>query len=222
MANKLDLIQDPRFLAFVERYANDLAGFARDVCGIELAPDQVKAYEAAQRPGGRVVISGLIAGLYEDDRQVSLLAPVALWHFFTRYKSTTVVVLPPGRRICRRQHRDLLRRVQHGEFGWLCDGVRVNEERFYRSLEWQLVFRAVSAPEALCGYCADRLMWLVEAADQLGGQFYQVIKGSCRGQRDSIVLLADQFESHGAAPARAGGSWSTYPVECAVIAQTPA
>ncbi|MCK2122084.1 hypothetical protein [Pseudomonas sp. PNPG3] len=222
MTSKPNLAQDPRFLEFVERYANDLPAFARDVCGLELAPDQVEAYEAAQRPGGRVVISAFIAGLYEDDRQVSVLAPVALWHFFTRSKSTTVVVLPPGRRICRRQYRDLLRRVHRRQYGWLCDGMRVSEERFYRSYEWQLIFRAVSAPEALCGYCAADLMWFVEAADQLGEKFYKVIQGSCREQRNTIVLLADQFESNGAPPEHAGGNWSVYPVNRAAVVQTPA
>ncbi|RRW59543.1 hypothetical protein EGJ51_18085 [Pseudomonas fulva] len=221
MTNNPDLAACPRFLEFVERYADDLPAFTRDVCGLNLEPDQCEAYEAAQRPEGRVVISTYIAGLYGNELKTSVLAPVALWHFFTRFKSTTVVVLPRGRSACRRQYRDLLNRVQEGPFGWLCSGMRVNNERFYRSFEWQLSFRSVSAPEALCGYWAEHLMWLVEAADQLGETFFQVMKTSCRG-RNAIVLLADQFESNGTAPLHAGGGWAVHLIERAAVMQTPA
>ena len=219
MSSKPDLSQDPRYLEFVERYAGDLAAFAHEVCGIELPHDLVQAYEAAQQPSARVSIAADIGSLYQDDSQVGLLAPVALWHFFTRHNSTTVVVLPPGHKICRRQYRILLRRVLHGPHAWLCNNLRVNDDQVYFSIYWRIRFRSApsGSPENLVGELSQRLLWLVEAANRLERDCYGVIGGSCVFRDNGIVLLSDRNTSSTHVPAH----WSTYPVERATGVQTP-
>lgn len=53
----LSLLQDPRYPAFVERYAYDLNRFAIEVFGIEPTPQQESMFAAVELPGSRTSIS---------------------------------------------------------------------------------------------------------------------------------------------------------------------
>lgn len=54
---QLSLLQDPRYPAFVERYAYDLNRFAIEVFGIEPTPQQESMFAAVELPGSRTSIS---------------------------------------------------------------------------------------------------------------------------------------------------------------------
>lgn len=54
---KLSLLQDPRYAAFVARYAYDLTRFAIEVFGIEPTPQQEALFSSVELPGSRTSVS---------------------------------------------------------------------------------------------------------------------------------------------------------------------
>ena len=124
---------DPRYPAFVERYAFDLARFAFEVCGDMPTNQQVELYQNTQKFGCRVsVASGHGTG---KTRSFSV---IAIWHLLCYHNksggSNTFITAP---RIATvkdgiwKEFADIKTRIGQGEFAWLNDYFEVEHEKVY-------------------------------------------------------------------------------------------
>lgn len=224
--NNVHFYQNPRWPDFMRRYAQDLRGFARDVCGVELAPNMDQAYATAELPGCRVAMTGALDYLQDDDQAISPLAPVALWHLLCRPGSATNVVLPPGGVRRRRQYRELLKAIASGPYGWLCEvlDVRSDEIRVLGANHWRILFITAGAPQVLLGYMHKDLLWLVEDAHALPDQCFEVMGGARYGHTETRLVMLSHFLAITGFAYRARNSpnWDAFNLEHAHTAQTPA
>lgn len=175
------LIQDDeRWPAFVRRYANDLAAFAREVCGMEVDDSLVRAFDSVQIPDCRVSIASDLNAM--ERGVVSPLAPIALWRLLCRPDSHTLVAVPFGDMLrCCEQYSKVAKNIE-GEHAWLVDYLRITLRsiRLRQQEQWcGVLFFAASAhsPEHMAGFCGCDVMWLMEDAGAMPAVSFQVARG---------------------------------------------
>ena len=71
----MNILNDPRYHAFVKRYAPNPLLFVLEVCGNAVSPDQIRLLEAIADPTAKVsVVSGTGTG------KTNMFGRIAIWH----------------------------------------------------------------------------------------------------------------------------------------------
>ncbi|MDF2792308.1 MAG: hypothetical protein K0S85_61 [Pseudomonas orientalis] len=192
--SKRPIQEDERWPAFARRYANNLADFAREVCGVEVDKELARAFECVGLPGCRVSIS--------SDRNpmemgvVSPLAPIALWRLLCRPDSLTMVAVPFGDTVrCCEQYGELSKN-NAGAHAWVVEylsitvsAIKLRQQCRFSGGGIRFVAASEHHPEHLAGFCGrgDRdMLWLMENASFIPAACYQVALAGC----DNMVLHA--------------------------------
>jgi len=179
--NKPLIQDDERWPAFVRRYANDLAAFAGEVCGMEVDSQLAQAFESAQLPGCRV---SMASDLHPMERGViSPLAPIALWRLLCRPESLTIVAVPFGDMLrCCERYSGLVKRFV-GANSWALEYLRLSSSTMMLKQQGRLSgagvrFMAASEhyPERMAGFCGRDVMWLMEEASAMAAVSFQVAR----------------------------------------------
>lgn len=186
--------EDERWPAFARRYANNLADFAREVCGVEVDKELARAFECVGLPGCRVSIS--------SDRNpmemgvVSPLAPIALWRLLCRPDSLTMVAVPFGDTVrCCEQYGELSKNIA-GAHAWVVEylsitvsAIKLRQQCRFSGGGIQFVAASERHPEHLAGVCGRGgrdMLWLMENASFITTACYRVALAGC----DDMVLHA--------------------------------
>lgn len=197
------LIQDDeRWPAFVRRYANNLAAFAREVCGLEVDDQLARAFESVQMPDCQVSMASDLNPM--ERGMISPLAPIAFWRLFCRPESRTMVAVPFGDMLrCCEQYSKLVKRIE-GEHAWLVGYLRITIRsiRLRQQAEYSgcgVLFLAASAhsPEHMAGFGGRDPMWLMEDASTMPEVSFQVAREGLARSGGSMVLHSGQGRRKG-------------------------
>lgn len=199
--NKPLIQDDERWHAFVRRYANDLAAFAREVCGMEVDDSLALAFESVQMPDCRVSMASDLNAM--ERGVISPLAPIAFWRLLCRPESQTLVAVPFGDMLrCCEQYSKLIRNIV-GEHAWLVDYLRITLRSIRLRQQEQgsgVLFFAASAhsPEHMAGFSGRDVMWLMEDAGAMPTVSFEVARGGLEHcNTGGMVLHAGRFRLKG-------------------------
>lgn len=198
MSAKPSLLDDARYLSFVERYARDLIAFAVEVCGMVPTDEQARVY-ASMIPPGADAHTNYVDSAECSDALVALppvtVAVVGLWHMLTRPRSNTYVAVPVMRKWSEElapAFKLVLSLIDGNAHGWLARYVSVRRDRlavWAHVHEWFIVARSApaSSPENLAGASGPHLMWIVYDTHEVAPVCLQVIRGSLRHVENRLL-----------------------------------
>jgi hypothetical protein len=220
---KLALDADPRWPAFVERYAFDLYRFAVEVCGMGITGkpvthQQQELFDAASKYGCRVsVASGHGTG------KTRSFGVIALWHLLCYRNSNTYITAPKLKTVREgvwKEITTLKAMIEKGPHAWIADYFTIQAEKVYVNLKsaiWYVTTRTAprGSPENLAGTHADYLMWLADEASGIADENFGVIGGALTDPRNRFVMASQPTrnsgffrDSHHNNSVRQGGPWT--------------
>lgn len=168
------LIDDPRWIDFVERYAGKLGLFAAEVCGSSPTHQQVDLYQSVQEPGSKTsVSSGKGTGKSYG------IGTIATWHLLCHYSQEnngsicilTATKIEQVRNIAWKEIVSLKERILRGPHAWIADYYEVEAERVYvkgfKDTWWVTAKTAPKgAHENLSGFHSE---WMLIIGDEASG-----------------------------------------------------
>ena len=212
------LVDDPRYLSFVQRYAYDLPRFAIEVCGIIPTHQQIDMFDSISVPGSRTsVASGHGTG------KTAGYGVTGLWHLLCYHNSNTILSAPKLTTVSDgvwKEFSDLKVKIKNGLHGWIDDYYEVASERVYVKgfkLSWWIVAKTAprGSPENLAGAHRDWLLWLIDEASGVADANFGVITGSLTDKRNRICIASQPtrasgffYDTHHTLSLDEGGSWN--------------
>ena len=222
-----NLLFDPRYEAFVERYHADPLRFCVEVCGFTPSQDQIDACEAIIPQNAKVsVVSGTGTG------KTSLFARLALWHLLCHpiayydgkieVGSNTYIGAPKISQVgdgIWKEMKDAFLSIANGPHAWINDFYVIGKTRVYvlgYSEQWFISQIAMQKGEAV-GVAGKHRYWQLIIIDEACGvpdEHYDVIDGT-QTQGGNRTLLASQgarnagrfYDTHHTLNIENGGSW---------------
>lgn len=214
---KLTLLQDPRYPAFVERYALDLPRFSVEVCGVVPTWQQLEFFEALQRPGSRTSVS---SGHGTGKTQAFAIA--VLWHL-TCYKFSNTILSGPKLDVVlsgvRKYAADVHGLIEQGAYSWIAPHVVIAFKHIYIrgfKAQWWVAAKTAPAgkPEAMAGEHRKFLLWLIDEASGVADGVMGVVLGSLTEEWNRIALASQPtraggvfYDSHHRMSEERGGPW---------------
>ncbi|GAB4059226.1 hypothetical protein [Uliginosibacterium sediminicola] len=225
--NKKDILSDPRYKDFVDRYHADPAAFAVEVCGLLPSDDQLDLLEAMENPTAKVsVVSGTGTG------KTFCFARIALWHMLchpvafyegkVEIGSNTYIGAPVVKQVADgvwKEMTDARTAMASGPFAWLCDYFTITKTRVSMngySQQWFISQVAMPKGESI-SIAGKHRYWQMIIIDEAAGvsdEHYDVINGT-QTQPGNRTLLASQgarntgyfYDTHHRLSRRKGGDW---------------
>lgn len=222
-----NLLLDPRYPDFVERYHGDPLRFCVEVCGFTPSADQIAACKAIRQPDAKVsVVSGTGTG------KTSLFARLTLWHMLchpvayydgkVEIGSNTYIGAPKISQVgdgIWKEMKDAFLSIANGPHAWINDFYVIGKTRVYvlgYSEQWFIAQIAMQKGEAV-GVAGKHRFWQLIVIDEACGvpdEHYNVIDGT-QTQGGNRTLLASQgarvagrfYDTHHTLNAANGGSW---------------
>lgn len=214
---RVQLLDDPRYMPFVERYALDLPRFAIEVCGVAPTDQQMEFFDSVQRVGSRTsVASGHGTG------KTAAAAVVCWWHLTTHAYSNTILSGPKMEIVLsgvRKYFADFKSQIEAGPQAWIAGHVFIAHKMFYvrgYKMQWWVQAKTAPAgkPEAIAGEHRTRLLWLLDEASGIDDKIMQVILGSLTQEWNRIALMSQPtrgtgffYDTHHRLNDRRGGNW---------------
>lgn len=202
MSTRARFDQDPNYPAFVERYANDIVLFAKEVLGMNLDKAQADFLRHTDKPKARTWV------LVDGDGARSPLAPLALHRLFFRDGAHVQVACPTSVLREGSDYRELAHTVANSH-PWIGRYMRISGKGISLGSGFNpraVMFRAARAhaPENLAGFYGPHHCWLVENAMELSAACLQVIAAPC-GPGHSVFFshVAHLDKAPGSKPAPA-------------------
>jgi hypothetical protein len=198
--SKRTLVDDPRFVDFVKRYAFDLPRFCIEVCRIIPTPQQWEMFESVQSPGSRTsVASGHGTG------KTAGYGIIGLWHLLCYRDSNTILSAPKLATVSDgvwKEFADLKGKIKEGPHGWIDEYYEVAAQRVYVKgfkLKWWVVAKTAprGSPENLAGAHRDWLLWLIDEASGVADGNFGVITGSLTDKRNRMCIASQPTRSSG-------------------------
>ncbi len=218
MAAKRSILNDPRYLPFVERYCTDITRFAIEVCGITPTFQQVQMYESVAPFGSRTsVTSGHGTGKTQG------FSVIALWHLFCYHTSNTFLHAPKLKTITDGVWKEFAARkneILNGEYAWIADYLEIESMRVYIKgfkLNWFVSPRSApkGSPENLAGAHNYALLWLLDECSGIPDANWGVISGSMTDARNRAVCASQPtrqsgffYDQHHSLSKEEGGVWN--------------
>lgn len=228
MAGKPNILADPRYPAFVERYHTDPLRFAVEVCGQVPSEDQEDLYEELIDPRAKVsVVSGTGTG------KTFTFARVALWHLLchpiaiyegkVEIGSNTYIGAPRVQQVgdgVWKEMQDAKIAMANGPAGWVCEYFTITKTRVEVhgfGDQWFIAQLALQQGQSV-GVAGKHRYWQLIIIDEAAGvpdSHFDVIDGT-QTQDGNRTLMASQgvrnagrfYESHHRLRRSAGGSWT--------------
>lgn len=212
------LIQDPRYPAFVKRYAANLPLFAKEVCGLELTYQQIEVMESVQQMGSRTSISS-----GHGTGKTASFGVIVLWHLTCFYNSITAVIAPKIEQVRKQVFKEVqlsLNRMKKSPFDWVAEQVEVNAADINikgAKQYWHVLAKTApkNEPENLAGLHADYLLVIADEASGIEDAHFGVLTGSLTDERNRMVLASQPtrntgffYETHHKLSRSFGGKWN--------------
>lgn len=229
MAQRISILEDPRYEGFVERYSCDPLRFAVEVCGLEPSKDQIDLFEAMIDPQAKVsVVSGTGTG------KTFSFARIALWHLLCHplafydgkmeIGSNTYIGAPRVQQVADgvwKEMQDAKIAMLDSPAAWICDYFSITKTRVvvqgYED-QWFISQLALQKGQSV-GVAGKHRYWQLIIIDEAAGvpdSHFDVIDGT-QTQGGNRTLMASQgvrnagrfYESHHRLRKEAGGSWTS-------------
>lgn len=215
---ELSLPSDPRYVPFVERYADDLLAFAIEVCDVEPTEQQIELFLSVQDIGSRTsVASGHGTG------KTAGAAVIVLWHLTCFAMSNTVLTGPKAEVVKSgvwKEAADRWMRIQDGAHAWIAPHIVIESEKIYIrgfKLQWWVIVKTapLGRPESLAGQHRRHLLWFADEASGIPDANFGVIGGSLTEEENRFVLASQPtrntgffYDTHHRMARSAGGVWN--------------
>ncbi len=222
-----NILLDPRYPAFIERYHADSLRFAVEVCGLIPSEDQVKLFDALTPSNAKVsVVSGTTTG------KTAAFGRIVLWHLlahpYANYEgkieigSNTYIGAP---RIAQvgdgvwKEMQDARLGILSGPHAWIEQYFVITKTRVivigYED-QWFVSMIALQKGASV-GVAGKHRYWQMIIIDEAAGvpdDHFNVIDGT-QSQGGNRTLMASQgvrnsgrfYDSHHTLSKRVGGSW---------------
>ncbi len=222
-----NLLEDPRYSAFVERYHADPLRFAVEVTGFMPSGDQEDLFTAIMAPNAKVsVVSGTGTG------KTAAFARIALWHLLcfpvacyegkVEVGSNTYIGAPFIQQVADgiwKEMQDARIAIANGPHAWINDYFTITKTRVHvngYSEQWFVTQIAMKKGEAI-GVAGKHRYWQLIIIDEAAGvpdDHFDVIDGT-QTQPGNRTLMASQgarnagrfYDSHHILSKANGGSW---------------
>ena len=223
-----DILRDPRYADFVDRYQGDPLRFAVEVTGFIPSQDQADLFEAIKAPNARVsVVSGTGTG------KTASFGRIALWHLLcfpvqiyegkTEVGSNTYIGAPVIQQVADgvwKEMQDTRIQIANGPHAWINDYYDIGKEKVtvkcYES-QWFITRIAMRKGEAI-GVAGKHRYWQLIIIDEAAGvpdEHFNVIDGT-QTQPGNRTLMASQgarsagrfYDSHHTLSVENGGTWT--------------
>jgi hypothetical protein len=216
---QLSLPNDPRYVDFVERYADDLLSFAIEVCDIEPTEQQVELFDSVGGIGSRTsVASGHGTG------KTSAAGVIVLWHLSCFVMSNTVLTGPKAEVVKSgvwKECADRWMKIKDGPHAWIADHIVIESEKIYIKgfkLQWWAIVKTapLGRPESLAGQHRRHLLWFADEASGIPDANFGVIGGSLTEVENRFVLASQPtrntgffYDTHHRMSKSRGGAWTS-------------
>lgn len=218
MAKRQSLLDDPRYPAFVERYAFDPLRFAVEVCGMTPTWQQIELANSVGMPGSRTSVSS-----GHGTGKTNFFGVLGLWHLLVYSKSNTFITAPridSVRSGVWKEFAGHQAAMMRGPHAWICEYFTIETEKVYVKgfkLEWWIVGKTapIGKPENLAGAHNKWLMWLCDESSGIPDASFGVIGGSLTDKNNRMVMASQPtrpsgyfYDSHHGRSIEAGGVWN--------------
>lgn len=212
------LVNDPRFMGFVQRYAFDCTRFAIEVCGLEPTWQQREMFDSVSSFGSRTSISS-----GHGTGKTSGFAIIALWHLLCYFNSNTFITAPKLGTVkdgVWKEFADLKGKIDAGLHGWIGQYFEVAHERVYvkgSKLNWFVTAKTAprGSPENMAGTHRDFLLWLADEASGIPDKNFGVIGGALTDARNRFCIASQPtrpsgffYDTHNKLSINNGGTWN--------------
>ena len=222
-----DLLKDPRYADFVERYHADPLRFAVEVTGFTPSEDQRALFQAITPDSASVsVVSGTGTG------KTAAFARIALWHLLcfpmavydgkVEIGSNTYIGAPLIQTVSDglwKEMEDTRIAIANGPHGWINDFFTIAKTRVHvngYAKQWFITQIAMKKGESI-GVAGKHRYWQLIIIDEAAGvpdEHFAVIEGT-QTQGGNRTLMASQgarnagrfYDSHHTLKRENGGSW---------------
>lgn len=221
---QLVLDADPRWPAFVARYAFEQYKFAVEVCGMGIVGkpvthQQKELFDEASPYGCRVsVASGHGTG------KTRSFGVIALWHLLCYRNSNTYITAPKLKTVREgvwKEITTLKAQIEKGPHAWIAQYITIQAEKVYintKSAIWYVTTRTAprGSPENLAGTHGDYLLWMADEASGIPDENFGVIGGALTDPRNRFIMASQPTrssgffrDSHHSKSKRQGGAWTS-------------
>ncbi|MBX9902149.1 MAG: hypothetical protein K2Y28_15335 [Burkholderiaceae bacterium] len=217
-ASKKSLLDDPRYIGFVERYHLDITAFCIEVCNILPTVQQLEVFESVAPFGSRTSItSGHGTG------KTAAYSVIALWHLLCYHTSNTFLHAPKLKTITDGVFKEFAARktgIQNGAQGWIAEYFEIESMRVYVKgfkLNWFITPRSApkGSPENLAGAHNYALLWLLDESSGIPDANWGVISGSLTDKRNRACCASQPtrqsgffYDQHHSLSKEEGGVWN--------------
>lgn len=192
MTKAPDILSDPRYVRFRERYYDNFEGYVLENCNVTPTWQQVEFMRACQRPGARVAVaSGHGTG------KSFLLAWLLDWNMRVFPHSNAVLTatnIEQARSVVWK-YLDGVIECMDGLYPWMA-GYFVKETRRYFAKpfkdSWYVLPKTASksAPENLAGQHNNNLLIVVDEASGVDDAIHGVLRGALTHRRNRYVMTS--------------------------------
>jgi len=213
----LRLESDPRWPAFIERYAFDLYKFAVEACLMDVTPQQKELFDETSVFGCRVSVSS-----GHGTGKTRGFGVTCLWHLLSYLHSNTYVTAPKLKTVREgvwKEITTILAQIRKGPHAWIADYVVIQAEKVYvvgHSATWYVTTRTAprGSPENLAGTHGEYLLWLADEASGIPDENFGVIGGALTDDRNRFVMASQPtrssgffWDTHHGQSIKRGGPW---------------
>lgn len=181
---------------FIERYRNDLIGFAKDIHGIEFDRNQRPVAEAIQR-GDRLIATKSGHGV----GKTTLLSCAASWYCNTRYPQKTIMTAPSAPQLWDALWPET--RARFNELpGFLRESWDVQAERIVLRADPDNSFVSPTTstkekPEAIAGKHSANILLICDEASGIPDEVFIAGSGSMSGHNAQTLLTGNPIRRSG-------------------------
>lgn len=213
------LVDDPRWLEFIDRYYLDLTRFAAEVCDMSPTVQQVELFDSVSAYGSRTSVrSGHGSG---KSRAIGV---VSLWHLLCYYLSNTLITAPKieqVRNVSWKEITDLQGIIRSSPQAWIAEYFTVEAERVYINgfkAQWFIIAKTAprGSPENLAGMHRDFYIVIADEASGIPDANYSVLTGALTDARNRMLLTSQPtrpsgffYDTHHSLSHHEGGVWNS-------------
>ena len=227
MKRRRNLLEDPRYEAFVARYHADPLRFAVEVTNFAPSANQIELFKAITAPNAKVsVVSGTSTGKTANFARIALwhllCFPVAVYEGKVEVGSNTYIGAPFIQQVADgiwKEMQDARIAIASGPHAWLLDFFTLTKTRVHvngYAEQWFISQIAMKKGEAI-GVAGKHRHWQLIIIDEAAGvpdELFDVIDGT-QTQPGNRTLMASQgarsagrfYDSHHTLKRENGGSW---------------
>jgi hypothetical protein len=214
----LSLMSDPRWPAFVERYAFNAYRFAIEVCSMEPTWQQRDLLNSVSPFGSRTSVSS-----GHGTGKTASFGVLCLWHLTCYAKSNTYLTAPKLKTLQEGVWQEIGNRkdgILKGPHAWIFDYIVIEAEKVYikgYKSQWFVSCRTApqGRPEALAGTHNQYLLWLADEASGIPTANFNVITGALSDHRNRFAIASQPtrpsgffYETHHKFSTRNKGRWN--------------